>query len=182
MFHDTDAAKSFHSAAMHCDVLAERSAQIELKHQVRCCHQQILSRRRFPLAASIDIWASVLFFATTGAHPWRCRCSMLTRMCHHLCTTCPRQIGKSLTQCACCKLVRTCACAHCCQLSSHTCSLPHMCMQSWSVPAALPLCSFLDGQTAIRSDSEAHGSGTPSLSVSCRNTGGSLAESAGRGI
>lgn len=38
LFHDTDAAKSFHSAAMHCDVLAERSAQIELKHQVGARH------------------------------------------------------------------------------------------------------------------------------------------------
>lgn len=38
LFHDTDAAKSFHSAAMHCDVLAERAAQIELKQQVQRIH------------------------------------------------------------------------------------------------------------------------------------------------
>lgn len=34
MFHETDSAKGFHSAALHCDVLAERAAQIELKQQV----------------------------------------------------------------------------------------------------------------------------------------------------
>jgi hypothetical protein len=35
IFHETDAAKAFHSAALHCDVLAERAAQIEFKQQVR---------------------------------------------------------------------------------------------------------------------------------------------------
>lgn len=36
IFHETDSAKGFHSAALHCDVLAERSAQIEFKQQVGC--------------------------------------------------------------------------------------------------------------------------------------------------
>jgi hypothetical protein len=34
LFHDTNDAKEFHSAAMHCDVLAERAAQIEVKNQL----------------------------------------------------------------------------------------------------------------------------------------------------
>jgi hypothetical protein len=37
IFHQTDAAKGFHTAALHCDVLAERTAQIEFKQQVRFC-------------------------------------------------------------------------------------------------------------------------------------------------
>jgi hypothetical protein len=37
IFHVTNAAKGFHSAALHCDVLAERTSQIELKQQVRLC-------------------------------------------------------------------------------------------------------------------------------------------------
>lgn len=36
IFHETDSAKGFHSAALHCDVLAERTAQVEFKQQVRC--------------------------------------------------------------------------------------------------------------------------------------------------
>eukprot|EP00892_Ulva_mutabilis_P004506 jgi/Ulvmu1/2427/UM134_0008.1 len=49
LFHDTDAAKSFHSAAMHCDVLAERAAQIELKQQVaalRKAQEEAFERQR----------------------------------------------------------------------------------------------------------------------------------------
>lgn len=46
IFHDTDAAKAFHGAALHCDVLAERAAQIEFKHQVLASHT--CSMRRIP--------------------------------------------------------------------------------------------------------------------------------------
>ena len=45
IFHETDSARGFHSAALHCDVLAERSAQIEFKQQVGCLCSAVFAWR-----------------------------------------------------------------------------------------------------------------------------------------
>lgn len=74
LFHDTDAAKSFHSAAMHCDVLAERSAQIELKHQV----WNSLGSGCVP--ASIQRQACMMFPGTSTCHSLTNLCTVLVPM------------------------------------------------------------------------------------------------------
>ena len=38
LFNETDKVKGFHGSVLHCDVLAERAAQIELKGQVQNLH------------------------------------------------------------------------------------------------------------------------------------------------